>query len=205
MLKSALILLLIACGLLQGCSSINAEKHEIPAIDHGVSLLRLPVCYNHGCSIIEDIQVSKTLWEKISDLFSSTQSDFDERLAIRNAIALLEKEAARFTPVGVDAPKNSNEDAHGRQDCVDESTNTTHFLKLMEKQQLLKWHRVGTRVYRAHFLIDQHYAAQIIHLHSGERYVVDSWYLSNGEMPYIQPYRSWVLKKSFSAFENPDV
>jgi hypothetical protein len=191
--------------LLSACSSFNAEKHEIKKLNHKITTHALPICFNHGCSSQENIQVSLNSWNKIITLFDKVSTDLQERQALRKAVSILEKEAAKYTPVGIDQAKNTNIDEHGRQDCVDESTNTTHFLLLLETHNLLKWHKVGSRVYRTHFLIDQHYAAQIIHLQSGERFVVDSWYLSNGELPFIQRYQRWRLKKSFSEIENPKI
>lgn len=149
--------------------------------------------------------MSAESWQKVQGLLVNTSSDFEERLALREAIAVFEQEAALHTPVGIDQPKNTNLGETGRQDCLDESTNTTHFLTLLQNSNLLKWHRVGPRVYRAHFMLDQHYAAQLIHQASGARYVIDSWHLGNGERPYIQPYRQWAYKKSFSKKDNPQL
>ncbi|MGH1485351.1 MAG: hypothetical protein ACRBCI_03970 [Cellvibrionaceae bacterium] len=188
---------------LSACSSMDTSKHEIPLVKQDITINALPICYDHGCAVISHIQLSQNTWNNIQSLFSVKQLAFEERLAVRQAISLLEKEASLHTPVGIDLPKNTNDIETGRQDCLDESTNTTHFLTLLENNNLLQWHTVGSRVYRAHFLIDQHYAAQIIHKHTEQRYVVDSWYLANGELPYIQPYEQWALKKTFSLIDNP--
>ncbi len=185
------------------CSSINTDKHEIPVIDKNPSIVSFPVCYNHGCSIIKNIHVSESTWNTVESLFMNNETAFEERLAVRKAIALFEQEAALHTPVGNDRAKNTIEDLLGQQDCLDESTNTTHFMTLLSNNGLLKWHRVGSRVYRAHFFLDQHYAAQLVQVQTGERYVVDSWHLANGEPAYVQPFNEWARKRSFSPEENP--
>ena len=186
------------------CSSMNAERHEaLPALNKRVDFAALPICYNHGCTQKHLISVSQPTRASIKEMFVTVSNPQEERWAIRKAVALLEQEAAKFTPVGIDQKKNTNLDEEGRQDCVDESTNTSHFLALLHQQQLLQFHRVAPRVYRAHFLLDQHYAAQIIDTLNGKHFVVDSWFLGNGELPYIQPYKRWAMKRSFLPENNP--
>lgn len=192
------LLLLIMVVLVSGCVSPNADKHNIPPINANISPAHLPICYNYGCSVIDVIQVSDLTWEKIRFLFPKEQSAAAERQAIRAAVAMLEQEAALHTPVGIDRGKNYNDVGAGSQDCLDESTNTTHFLLLLQNASLLQWHSVTSRAYRAHVFLDQHYAAQIIHTTTGQRYIVDSWYLDNGNKPYVQTYRRWALKKAFA-------
>ncbi len=190
-------------GFLFHCSSMNTDKHEIPVLNQSPSIVSFPVCFNHGCNIIQNIHMSESTWGAVEKLFVDNETAFDERLAVRKAIALFEQEAALHTPVGNDRAKNTIEELSGQQDCLDESTNTTHFMTLLSNNGLLKWHKVGSRVYRAHFIVDQHYAAQLIELQTGERYVVDSWHLANGEPAYIQSFSQWARKRSFSLEENP--
>ena len=79
-------------------------------------------------------------------------------------------------------------------DCIDESTNTKRYLDLLQEQGLLHWHTVAERVYRAPHFFDLHWAGQIIELETLDSYVVDSWFLDNGNMPYIQALNNWLRK-----------
>ena len=44
-------------------------------------------------------------------------------------------------------------------------------------------------------LFDAHYSAQVLEVATGERYVVDSWFLANGYRPVIQPVDAWGRKE----------
>jgi len=185
------ILLLCGCGLV---------KEPMPE----VALTAVPVCYNYGCLDVEYVSISQQRWASVKALFSAPASAFAERLAIRQAIALLEREVALYTPVYNDQPKNNAQpNVHGRQDCIDEAHNTLHFLLLLQQAKLLSFHRVDGRVVRFVTLIDQHYAVRISSLADNKRYVVDSWHRGNGEPAYIQLYSRWLLKQPFSKKNNP--
>lgn len=191
------IILVFLSVLLYSCATHNAEKHNLPMIDQQVGIGNVPICYNYGCKTLKSIQIGEQTWERVTTLFSHNQSAGDERLAIRQAVAWLEQEAALHSPVGIDQPQNYNElHENGRQDCVDEATNTTHFLLLLENENLLQWHKTANRAYRAYFLVDQHFTAQIVHRQTGQLYVVDSWFLANGQLPFIQTYQDWARKKN---------
>jgi hypothetical protein len=78
----------------------------------------------------------------------------------------------------------------GRLDCIAESLNTTAWLILLDQHGLLRWHRVVERAYRAP-LLDQHWAARIEEVATGEYYVVDSWPQYNGLPALIQTLEDW--------------
>jgi hypothetical protein len=80
-------------------------------------------------------------------------------------------------------------------DCVDESTNSTTYLRMMERDGLLRYHRVGSRAARARsggFIIGwPHFTAVIEEIASGEKWAVDSWFRNNGEPPEVVPLSLW--------------
>ena len=78
----------------------------------------------------------------------------------------------------------------GQMDCVDESINTTTYLKLFEEGGLLRWHRVVERIQRR-ALFDAHWAGQIQEIETGDRYVIDSWFQDNGLLPNVQRTEDW--------------
>jgi hypothetical protein len=83
-------------------------------------------------------------------------------------------------------------------DCVDESTNTTTYLTMLLKDGLLKWHNVEDRATRGFFIFGwPHTTAVIRDTVTGQLYVVDSWFLDNGQPPYIQKLEDWRDKKDF--------
>ncbi len=164
-----------------------------------LSLEAIPVCYNFGCDIRQTISISLTDWRGAAGWLQPPAATPEiERERIRQAIGWMEVLVGRRTPTNLDKARNEllPADSPGQQDCIDESLNTTTYLRLLEKYGLLKWHRVLDRAYRK-AILDQHWAAQIEDLTTGERYVVDSWFSDNGSLPFIQKTAKWTKIRYF--------
>jgi hypothetical protein len=139
-------------------------------------------------------------------LFWNVETPEQERHQLRLAIALLEDTVGRLTGTWRDLGKNAaGAGKHGQLDCIAESKNTTSYLKLMDQDGLLRWHRVLERTVRHPWILDFHWTAVIEDQTSGIRYAVDSWYLDNGQPPYIQKLDDWLVKRRFPQQTNaPD-
>ena len=82
---------------------------------------------------------------------------------------------------------------NGQLDCVDEATNTTVFLRILESQRLLRRHEVGQPVTRASFSFDwPHSTATVTERGSGRAYGIDSWFYDNGEDAVVVPLDQWL-------------
>ena len=92
-----------------------------------------------------------------------------------------------------DAPKNDCHLGTGHQlDCIAEAANTTVALILLEKEGLLRHHRLGYPQHRGFFQGRfPHNTASIYELVSGAHYTVDSWFFKNGEPPICVPVKTW--------------
>jgi hypothetical protein len=158
----------------------------------GVSLAAVPICYNFACRARATIAIPPSEWSEVADWFATPALNAaQERDQIRKAVGWLEVIAGRYTPIHRDKPQNEVAGgSHGQMDCIDESLNVTTFLALLERQGLLRFHRVVERAYRR-TMWDQHWAGQIEDLTSGERWVVDSWFHEYGRLPYVQTAVSW--------------
>lgn len=133
----------------------------------------------------------------IKALFDHTSSAKTERASIRHAVAYMEQIAGQQLPTFNDVGGNYQAGIvqNGQMDCIDESTNTTTYLTFFQQQGLLRWHTVEKRAFRAPYLLDQHWSAQIRERTTGRHYVVDSWFGDNGEPPLIQPLEDWLRKR----------
>ena len=83
----------------------------------------------------------------------------------------------------------------GQMDCEDESTNTTHVLKMLASRGLFRHHKVLRRTSRG-FLADgrfPHFTA-VLADPSGRKWVVDSWYEPGGGAPDIMPLERWRVR-----------
>jgi len=79
----------------------------------------------------------------------------------------------------------------GRMDCIDESTNTTSYLRLLESKGWLRFHRVLEPVRRAPLLINDHWAARIVETQTSREFAVDSWFFDNGRPAFVAPLEEW--------------
>ncbi|MCG6871269.1 MAG: hypothetical protein LJE84_03170 [Gammaproteobacteria bacterium] len=151
------------------------------------------VCYDFGCQSSQQVTLSAEEWKGVANWFVPAPADAaEERERIRNAIGWIEVLVGNHTPTSNDRARNEllPSQAPGQQDCIDESLNTTTYLRLLEKDGLLHFHRVLDRAYRR-ALLDQHWAGRLEEFDSGERWVVDSWFRDNGYLPFVQHAREW--------------
>jgi len=82
----------------------------------------------------------------------------------------------------------------GKMDCIDHSTSTTRLLDLLETRGYLRFHR-GLPPASRHFawLFVIHWSAVVEEITDGEApsFVVDSWFVDNGEPAVILPLADW--------------
>ena len=177
-------------------TELNADNQQSP-----LSLKTIPVCYNFGCEVHQSVSLTESEWLGASGWFTPVSSAAEERQQIRQAIGWMEVLIGRYTPtnrdIGMNLAREGETPWPGQLDCIDESTNTTTYLKLFEQRGLLKWHRVVERVVRRS-IWDQHWTAQVEELKTGARYAIDSWFQDNGTLPYVQKIEDW-LKMSSAA------
>lgn len=155
---------------------------------------RFSLCWSHSCSIVATVALPPPAWHQVRDVFRETPSaPADERALIAAAIALLEKLVGDITGTSRDRGGDLRGFARpGQMDCVDEANNSTTYLKMLAADGLLRWHKVGEILKRGHIIFGMPHATAIItDTTTGEHWAVDSWYLDNGEPPYIVPYEIW--------------
>ena len=168
-------------------------------IYHGI-----PICHGFGCNIESMISLSTAEWHSVTGWLKTNASDPNtERDHIRQAIGWMEVLVGRHGPGREDRALDLKHVANrtGQMDCIDESINTTTYLKLFEKQGLLRWHRVVERIQRR-ALFDAHWASQIEEIHTSDRYVIDSWFQDNGLLPNVQRTEDWVDIPFYTALQD---
>ena len=162
-------------------------------------------CYDFGCKSRVEVNFSKTQWASIEQLFRQTQHvNVSEKQAIRQAVAMMEQYSGEMTGTSLDKGGNyPGYEITGQMDCIDESTNTFQYLTALEARKLLTSHRTRPKKRRIVWLFT-HWTAVIEDISTQKMYAVDSWYLDNGEPPYIQPLEDWQKKRPFSKEYNLD-
>ena len=151
------------------------------------------VCYNYGCASLAWVKLSDGQWQQLRSVFAQpAAAPSEEREQIRTAIALFE--TAIGTATGTASDKGGTFPGFGQagqMDCIDESTNTTIYLRMLQKYGLLRWHSVADRATRWSLFSWPHTTAVIEERASRRPWAVDSWFLDNGEPPFVLPLETW--------------
>ena len=152
------------------------------------------ICHGYDCHYRTKLILSANDQAHIAKIMKNAGSSAQkERDALRNAIAYFEERSTKA--IGIrDNPRMEfgKGRVRGQMDCVDESLNTTNFLKYLADKNLLKQHKVSRRDSRGFFLDGRypHWTAVIID-QSGIKWAVDSWYEAGGGKPDIMPFHEW--------------
>ncbi len=173
---------------LTACAGAPAPEPPAPSPRH------LPVCWGHGCANRETVSLNDAEWQRVRAYFGPSARDAEtERARIARAVGELERIIGPKT--GTDVDRGGTFPGlfrRGQMDCIDESTNTTNYLRLFAAQGLLRWHAVGEDATRGYFLFGwPHTTATIRENDSGAEYAVDSWFFDNGVDAVVVPLRQW--------------
>jgi hypothetical protein len=124
----------------------------------------------------------------------------EERRAVAYAIGWIETRVGHAIGTKDDRP-GMDFAASGdptQQDCVDEATNTTSYMLVLQNHGLLKHHTVGTPFSKDDYTRGvagwTHWTGVLKETASGQRWAVDSWIYGNGENPAIDEVESWYLE-----------
>lgn len=161
------------------------------------------VCSAYGCKkqtkfrfTDADIKELQAVMKKAA----KNDSADEERRAVAYAIGWMENRVGK--EIGTDKDRPGMDFAASgdptQQDCVDEATNTTSYLLVLQNNGLLKHHTVGTP-----FSKDQlwrgvagwtHWTAVLTENGNGTKYAVDSWIYANGENPAVVQTDKWYIE-----------
>ncbi len=152
---------------------------------------RFSVCHGNGCTLLSEASLRPGQWDEIVAAFSPpASSSAAEREQIRVAIAKIERFAGEATGTTADRGRNEGNQSgwQAEMDCIDESINTSLYLTMFARQGLLRHHAVQDRVTRGLWF---HTTAVIRDRKDDSLWAVDSWFLDNGEPPFILPLDRW--------------
>jgi len=161
------------------------------------------ICHAYGCQEQSKFRFTSADIAKIRNIIRTTKkadTPHEERRGVAYAIAWMEKRVGKA--LGTDKDRPGMEFAGSgdptQQDCVDEATNSTSFLLVMQHNDLLKHHRVGRPFSKGNILQGiqywPHWAAILIENDTGQRYAVDSWIYENGVNPAIVKAEEWYIE-----------
>lgn len=162
----------------------------------------LHICHAYGCRSQSRVRFKPSEIAMIKaemDKHRRDDSAHEERRAVAYAIGWLERYVGK--KIGTDTDR-AGMDFIGsgdpsQQDCVDEATNTTSYLVLLETHGLLRHHTVGTPFAKENYLRGiagwTHWTAVLLEKDGGQRWAVDSWIYKNGENPAVVEAEKWYI------------
>jgi hypothetical protein len=167
------------------------------------------VCHAYGCKEQTPFTFSQADIAEISALMARTRrndSPAEERRAIAYAIAWMERRVAPTVGTATDRPSMDfiGSGDPTQQDCVDEATNTTSYLLVLDRHGLLKHHRVERPFAKDSINRWTHWAALIEEEDNGARYAIDSSSGPNGENPTVQAEASFYVPDSYADNTPPE-
>jgi len=191
---------------LQNEAQKEAENQVIELSDNIVR-----TCWGWGCTTFFDAALSEENWQQLELVFSPKANNAkEERSQIANAIGVFETITGELngqTKFDLGAPNSKGIGKTGQTDCVDESTNTTRYLKFLYARGYLKFHGVGEIEIRLNKpllpFLGQHFTATINEIGSEKRFAVDGWWFNNGHPAVIQKLEYWLNRKSFDPNKIP--
>lgn len=155
----------------------------------------VPVCYGYGCLEQAPIRYSGRQIGQIGQILSAAVDAASERKLLAEAIGQLYAWAGEQSEVKNDRGGNIADDGvSGKMDCIDHSTSTMRLLQMLDDYGYLRWHQVSAIDVRHWGLVfPAHYAVVIEEKSDGEaaRFVVDSWFVDNGQPAVILPLDEW--------------
>lgn len=176
--------------LLAACAAAPSPIAEAPAPSRD----RLPVCWGYGCANLDVVALDDAEWRRVRAHFQPAAADAAaERVQIARALGELERIVGPKTGTAHDKGGTfPGLFESGQMDCIDESTNTTTYLRLLAGQGLLRRHAVGEDVTRGYFIFGwPHSAATIREKANGMEHAVDSWFFDNGVDAVVVPLKQW--------------
>ncbi|MDX2504141.1 MAG: hypothetical protein QNL62_06665 [Gammaproteobacteria bacterium] len=181
------LILLIISSTIQADIFVRDDIITTPDINY------FSMCHAHGCKTVEQLSLTDQEWQKISRHFQPTaKSAESERSQIAEAIAEFEKIIGVKTDTTQDkAGLFEHMGSYGQLDCIDESTNTTTYLLILDKQGLLKWHEPMDHITRGFFIFGWPHSSGAMREKAGPEFAVDSWFEDNGQRPHIIPLSKW--------------
>lgn len=199
----AVIALVLSASCVSNPATIEPIRHASGMADAQVaaSYIRSPrpdrfsVCHEHTCHAITEINLSAEDWAGVRRKFAvPAKNAAAEREQIARAVAALELLVGARTGTANDLGENlPGLGLSGQMDCVDESTNTSAYLLMLQQDRLLRWHQVGARISRGFLQLETlHFTATVVETGTSARYAVDSWFGANGDPPNVVPLDDWL-------------
>lgn len=192
-----------------GLTACTFERDGPPAYHYQEFKSREPsgntvfVCHAYGCEKQSPIKFGPDQIKQIAEVMQKTKkanTSFEERRAVAYAVGWMERYVGDRIGTSADRPgmEFNGPGDPTQQDCVDEATNTTSYLLVLENNGLLKHHTVGRPFSKGNILLGvsnwPHWTAVLWETTNKQKWAIDSWIYQNGENPVVIEAEKWYTK-----------
>ncbi len=154
-----------------------------------------PHCEGYGCPAYKNVILNKRDWNKILKTFGTKAKTAEqEREKIARTIGTFERVVGPLTGTDKDIAGTFLKTGKGQLDCVDESTNTTIYMMLLQQKGLIRFHEIDQPQVRWPIISGRgwmHQTAVITETATGDHFAVDSWFENNGKNAWVVPLEDW--------------
>ncbi len=160
---------------------------------------RVYICHGFGCLYTTPVSFNESELATITAPLQFALADpGQERAALARSVQAFEEIVGRR--VGTSSDRGGFEIIGGKKsqmDCIDEATNTTSLMLLLQARGALKHHTVMHPVARGFFLDGRypHATAVLGVKEGGEKWAIDSWPDDNGKPPVVQRLDKWLASR----------
>ena len=166
---------------------------------HADGSVSLRLCFNWSCATRQRMTFTAAQMGQVVRQMQLCPSDgLHERLQrMRIGIWQMEALAQIHQPLlANDEGINHHEEGRpGRMDCIDNASNTTTYLQVLSDLGWLPGWTIAEPQVRDQFWFSVHWSAVVVDARapasSREPWVVDSWFRSNGNLPFVMPLADW--------------
>jgi hypothetical protein len=186
------IVALISTALVLAACQSNEEHRVAKLLEADPTPAKFSVCHGNSCRLRTEVSLSAAEWAQVRALFDPPPVDAG---AERQQIARPPPARGPHRRAGghmEDAPGMGVPDPDSQLDCIDESTNSTAYLRMMAADGLIRFHDIGLPANR--FVLTAwgpSNTATIKERTTGKVYAVDSYFRANGEPADILPLDVW--------------
>jgi len=200
----AIVLLALALSGCVAAAHAPPSRHFARMAVTEPDATRLTICHGFGCFLRTPVAVTASDLRKMRGILrKGSASPEAERRAIGKVVQWFDKRYGAETGINVDVggldPQNARK--RGQQDCIDEATTTAGLLLLLEKNDMLAFHRAGNTASRGFFLDGRYPHATATVVETGEgggAFAVDPWPHGYGKLPDIMPLETWFQQRRAS-------
>lgn len=151
------------------------------------------ICYNYACLAEAQVSYAREQLRELREMLRPALNAEQERAVLAQVMGRLYAWAGEQTPVWRDrAGDYLDEYGDGRMDCIDHALSSSRLLDMLEQARLLRFHRPVGVARRMRFGVAQHFSALVEESGSGVEYVVDSWFVDNGQPAVVMPLELWL-------------